>query len=277
MNLAALVERACEATEDKDALPLVELLEWALNRGDRRQNLVPLVMTEDGARRPREALLADPLVDHGRCRRNLFQSSQALVEDYAIIEDRQPVTLFLERLGVPGQVKLRELRTSSSDYWMVQRQIGAEPPRTRANGGYRVFDYEFPFPVADVPAEALQVWLSDKPSSLRLRGRKRAEGSFHGTKTSHGTTPCSWTLDLRRHAWLLCTDGERRKPGDALLSPHPDYEDAPVADIDSELAEVLRQEGIAFGENIPKSPALRRLVLRGEEEMPDAELGRPLS
>lgn len=272
VNLAALVERACEATKDKDALPLVELLEWALNRGERRQNLVPLVMTEDGARRPREALLADPLVDHGRCRRDLFQSSPALVEDYAIIEDREAVILFLERLGVPGQVKLREVRTPSSDYWMVKRQIGAEPPRTRANGGYTVFDYEFPFPVADVPAEALQVWLSDKPSSLRLRGRKRAEGSFHGTKTSRGTTPCSWTLDLRRHAWLLCTDGERRKPGDALLSPHPDYENAPVADIDSELAEVLRQEGIAFGENIPKSPALRRLVLRGEEEMPDAEL-----
>ncbi len=272
VKLASVVERACDAVEDKDDLPLVELLEWALRRGERRQDLVPLVMTEDGARRPREALLADPLVDHGRCRRDLFQNRPALVEDYAFIEGRRAVILFLERLGVAGQVKLRELRTSSTDYWMVQRQIGAEPPRTRANGGYRVLDYEFPFPVADVPAEALQVWLSDRPSSLRHRGRKRAEGSFYGTKTRRGTTPCNWTQDLRHHAWLLCADGKRRKPGDALLSPHPDYEDAPVADIDSEFAEVLRQEGIAFGDNIPKSPALRRLVLRGEEEMPDAEL-----
>lgn len=54
-------------------------------------------MTEDGDRKPREALLADPLVDHGRCRRDLFQSSPALLEDYAIIEDRRAVVLFLER------------------------------------------------------------------------------------------------------------------------------------------------------------------------------------
>ncbi|MDE2977276.1 MAG: DUF3883 domain-containing protein [Acidobacteriota bacterium] len=87
-----------------------------------------------------------------------------------------------------------------------------------------------------------------------------------------GTKPCAWIRGLRRHAWLLCEDGRRRKPSDVLLSPDLDYEDAPVADIDSELAEVLQREGIKFGEKIPKSPALRRLVLRGNEEIPDAEL-----
>lgn len=274
VKLASVVERACNAAEAKDELPLVELVEWALGRGDQRQDLVPLVMTEDGSRKPTDALLADPIVDHGACRRPLFSTKSPLVEDYAIIENSSAVGQFLEQAGVPGQVKLDEHITSysSGQGSLVERRIGVNAPRTSVKGGYRVFDWDFPFKADDVPAEALQQWLSGKPSALRGRGRRRATGSHYGSTLARGTKVCTWLRVMRSRSWLLCTDGKRRKPSDVLLSPDLDYESAPVADIDPELAEVLQQEGIKFGESIPKSPALRRLAVRGDEEMPDTEL-----
>lgn len=274
VKLASVVGEACNAGDGADGFPLVELLEWALHRGDQRQDLVPFVMTEDGPRKPADALIADPVVDHGACRRQIFGTKSPLVEDYAIIEDRGAVVLFLERLGVPGQAKLKERRTryASSQRLYVLREILAEPPKTSLHSGYQVVDYHFPFSVADVPVEALQDWLSGSPSSFGGFGRKRAEGRFHGLKLTRGSAPCTWIRDLRNHAWLLCADGDRHKPSDVLLSPDADYEGAPVAAIDPELANVLQQEGIEFGTTIPKSPAVRRLALRGDEEMPDAEL-----
>ncbi len=272
--LESVIRRVCDAADNRDKLPLVELLEWALGRGDRRQGLVPLVMTEHGARRPVEAVLADPLVDHGICRRMLFHHMPPLVEDYAIIEDRHAVVLFLERLQVPGRVELKPLTTlyRSHDKQQVQRRIGAEAPQTKQSRGYTVFDYDFPFKVENIPAEALQDWLTSEPSRLRSRGRLRAVGSYYGPQESRGTNPCAWIQELRGHAWLLCKDGERRKPSEVRLSPDPDYEDAPVADIDPELATCLQQEGIDFGTAVPKSPVLRRLTLRGGEDIPDAQL-----
>ncbi len=274
VTLASVINSVCESAGDRDELPLVELLEWALGRGDRRQGLVPLVMTEDGARRPKEAVLADPIVDHGNCRRRLFHRKGPLVEDYAIIEDRHAAVLFLERLDVPGRVDLKSLSTwyGLRDKQQVQRRIGAEAPQTTQRSGYTVSDYDFPFETEDVPPEALQDWLTSEPSRLRGRGRLRAEGSRYGPQVSRGTKPCAWIRALREHAWLLCQDGERRKPSEVRLLPDPDYEDAPVADIDPELARHLQQEGIEFGIAVPKSPALRRLAVRGGEDMPDAQL-----
>ena len=270
VRLAAVIRDACNTVGAEDGFPLVELLEWALHRGDQRQDLVPLVMTENGPRRPADSLLADPVVDHGACRRQIFGAKSPLAEDDAIIEDRRAVTLFLERLGVPGQVKLQErrVRYTSSQRSLVERQIGAEPPKTGVRSGYQVVDYHFPFPLADVPAEAVQDWLSGSPSSFSGIGRKRAEGSYWGTKSARGTTSCGWIRDLQSHAWLLCRNGERHRPSEVLLSPDADYEGAPVAAIDPELAKVLQQEGIEFGTTIPKSPALHRLVLCSDEDTP---------
>ena len=191
VKLASVVERACNAAEDKDELPLVELLEWALGRGDRRRDLVPLVMTEDGPRKPADALLADPLVDHGACRRPLFGTKSPLVEDYAIIENSSAVVRFLERAGVPGQVELAEHVTPyrNGQGSLVEQRIGANAPRTKVNGGYKVFDYDFPFKAGDVPAEALQQWLSGKPSALKGRGRRRATGSRYGPTVAREREP----------------------------------------------------------------------------------------
>jgi hypothetical protein len=63
-------------------------------------------------------------------------------------------------------------------------------------------------------------------------------------------------------------------PEEVLLDEDPDYEDAPVAIIGKELAAILKGEGVVFGRNIPRAPAIRRLAARGGsiEESQLAEL-----
>ena len=107
-RLADIVRRGCADADDGNDFPLVELLDWAVARGANRQDLVPLVLTEDGAHKPSVALLADPLVPGGEDRRRLFRSVPALVQDYALIDDQQTAVRFIERLGVCGNATLKE-------------------------------------------------------------------------------------------------------------------------------------------------------------------------
>ena len=83
VKLSSLVREAFMDSEGKIDTRLVALLEWAMNRGINRQDLVPLVLTEQGAKRPSDALLADPLVDGGIDRRKIFPDQPALIADYA--------------------------------------------------------------------------------------------------------------------------------------------------------------------------------------------------
>ena len=57
-----------------------------------------------------------------------------------------------------------------------------------------------------------------------------------------------------------------------MIEADPDFEDAPVADIDEDLASRLTEEGLRFGSRVPKSPIMRRLKLRGGADLPDEEL-----
>ena len=278
VTLASLVGRACDEAEDPDDLPLVDLLEWALSRGDRRQDLVPLVHTEDGAREPADALLADPLVEGGGSRRKLFPDNPALIAAYAAIGDRRAVVLFLERLGVRGAGKLD---TKSTHVWSSREaaeRIGVDewevqPAKSSGrDAGYTVIDHAFPFEVDEIPADALQYWLSHEHACLHRRGTRSARSSYYGTQYSPGRKPASWVSALQEHPWLLCKDGVRRKPADVLLAPDPDFEDAAIAVIDADLAPRLAAEGVRFGAAIPRSPVLRRLARRGTTDMPDGEL-----
>ena len=279
VELASLIRRACEDAENKDDLPLVELVEWALSQGDRRQDLVPLVLTEQGAREPREALLADPLVKGGRSRRELFHKP-ALIEDYAVIGDPRAVVLFLERLGVCGGRVLDKKMTKVDHYQRgrVAELIGvAENAIKQANSsGYTVVDYEFRFKVKKVPPDALQDWLSHEHAALRDKGRWNAQSFYYSKRSTRGRRLATWVCALQEHPWLLCTDGKRRSPGDVLVQPDPDFDDAPIAHIDPGLASRLIGEGVRFGSGVPKSPALRRLTLRGATEMPEDELAELL-
>ena len=271
-RLSDLIRQA--ADEDAE-LPLVELLAWALHRGDNRQDLVPLVLTEEGPCKPEAALVADPLVQGGRNRRLLFRQP-ALVADYATIDDRPSVVAFLQRLGVGGGGALEE-RTEDIHRWdrgRVATLLGIDESQVKAanNRGYSVKDYLFPFEIDGVPPDALQDWLTRERDAFRGKGRRSADSSFSYPRFTQGQAPAQWVRDLQTHAWLLCTDGERRKPGELLLEADPDREDAPVADIDAGLASGLQEAGVEFGVEVPLSPALRRLERRGATDMADGDL-----
>ena len=271
-RLSDLIRQA--ADEDAE-LPLVELLAWALHRGDNRQDLVPLVLSEEGPCEPEDALVADPLVQGGRNRRLLFRQP-ALVADYAAIDDRRSVVAFLQRLGVGGEGALEE-RTEGVGRWnrgRVATLLGIDESEVEDanNRGYSVKDYRFPFEVDSVPPEALQSWLTLEHDALREKSCRSADSSFSYPRFTQGQAPAQWVRDLQTHAWLLCTDGERRKPGEVLLEADPDREDAPVADIDAGLASRLEEEGVEFGGEVPLSPALRRLERRGATDMADGDL-----
>ena len=272
VKLADLIQRAAdEGTE----LPLVDLLAWALRRGSNRQDLVPAVLTEEGPREPSKALVADPLVRGGRSRRCLFKQP-ALVADYSAIAAPQSVVAFLDRLGVRGDGRLENTRTwvGRYDRARVAALLGVDESQVELanNDGFFVEDHGFPFAVARVPPKALQDWLSLEHHALRGKGRLSASSFYSYGRSTQGRAPARWVRDLQRHDWVLCTDGERRTPEEVLLAADPDRDDAPIADIDADLASRLKEEGVGFGGAVPRSPALRRLERRGATEMDDSDL-----
>ncbi len=273
-ELADIVKQACAAAEEGSDFPLVELLDWALARGANRQDLVPLVLTEDGQREPSESLAADPLVPGGTARRLLFPDVPALVDDYAIIDDQHAVVLFLERLGVRGGVALAERRSPGFSESHVATELGIEADKVKPanHNGWTICDYELPFSVEAVPSDALQEWLSHEHTLLAHKGKRKAVSKYYGEQTTYGERLSSWASALAEHPWIFCQDGQLRRPGDVLLDPHPDFEGAPLAEVDRDLANRLEQEGVRFGVNISRSPVLRRLEVRGPSDLSEDEL-----
>ena len=236
-----------------------------------------MVLTVEGVRKPEDALLADPLVEGGESRCRLFPDKPALIERYAQIDNPHAVVLFLERLGVCGGGVLTEKATVVGRYSSdrVAALIGIyEQEVEPANvSGYTVLDYDFPFRLENVPFDSLQDWLSREHVALRGKGTWKARSEYYRyERVTHGRKPATWVQALQEQPWLLCTDDQRRKPGDVLMEPDPDFEEAPIAVIDGSLATRLSEEGVRFGAGVPKSPVLRRLALRGASDMPDDEL-----
>ena len=275
VELSSVIADAFKDSEGNRDSRLVALLEWAMNRGLNRRDLVPLVLTEQGAKRPTDALLADPLVEGGIYRRKMFPDKPALISDYAAIDDRNAVVLFLERLGLCGVYPFKETSVPQFGPEAVATMLDIDKrhvDRARANR-YTVLDYEFPFRLENVSFDALQSWLSLEHAAFHGKGSRSANSSFHGPRITPGRSgTASWVYSLQVHPWLLCTDGQRRRPADVLLEPDPDFEDAPIAEIDPSLGDRLKEEGVQFGSNVQKSPALRRLSLRGASDMSDSEL-----
>lgn len=274
--LRDIVRRGCADADGGNHFPLVELLDWAVARGPNRQNLVPLVLTEDGAHKPSVALLADPLVPGGEDRRRLFPNVPALVEDYALIDDQQAAVRFIEGLEVRGDATLKERRFPVGyDKQAVGKRLGIEldqiKPAALASG-WTVLDYDLPLNVQTVPLDALQSWLSREHTLLAHKGTLKATSSYHGPKTTDGVRRSRWVKELEQLPWILCDNGERRKPADLLLQADSDYEDAPLAEIDRDLANRLEREGIRFGTNISRSPVLFRLEKQGSSNLPDTDL-----
>ena len=193
-RLSAVVREACESAADPAGPPLVSLVQWAIHRGDKRQDLVPLVLTENGARRPAEALLADPLVVGGRSRRLLFPKVPALVADYGQLDDHEALVLFLERLGVRGSGTLDAHTRSFNQNGQedVAKRIGVDERDVEPANfeGYRVVNHSFPFAVEDVPPDALQDWLSREHAAFRDKGRRYATSHYFEPLKTSGQALC---------------------------------------------------------------------------------------
>lgn len=276
VSLSSLVQQAFSGAEGDHDLRLIALLEWALSRGPDRRDLVPWVLTEQGARKPSDALLADPLVEGALYRRKICPDKPALVADYASVDDRAKVIHFLERLGVCAGDPLREIETRLGRYSKreVAKMLGISKDNVMEanNDGYTVLDHGFPFRLDEVDLDALQIGLTRGLSFLRGKGRRNAKSHYYGrivTYGRHGTA--AWVRALQAHPWLLCDDGQRRKPAEVLLHPDPDFEGA-IGSVDPSLAERLQAEGVQFGSEVQKSPALRRLSRRGADPLADSEL-----
>ena len=281
VRLSSLVQQALSNAEGDHDLRLVALLEWALSRGAERGDLVPWVLTEQGARKPSDALLADPVVEGALYRRKICPDKPALVKDYASVDDYAAVVRFLERIGVCAGDPLREIKTSLSRF--SKREVAGMLGVSRDNvmeankDGYTVIDHGFSFRLDDVDLDALQTGLTRGLSFLKGKGRRNARSQYHGrlfTPGGHGTA--AWVGALKSHPWLPCDDGQRRKPAEVLLHPDPDFEDAPIGSIDPALAERLQEEGVQFGSDVQKSPTLRRLSRRGADQLADSELAKLL-
>ena len=197
-----------------------------------------------------------------------------MVADYSAIADRQSVVAFLERLGVRGDGKLEEHTERVYRPDRVADLLGVHTSQVEpANSqGYSVIDHHLPFAIDYAPPGALQEWLTLQHDAFQRRGRRTADSHYRHWRSTPGRTPAQWIRDLRSHDWLLCTDGERRRPAEVLLAADPDREDAPIADIEADLASRLAEEGVDFGGAVPRSPALRRLERRGATGMDDDPL-----
>ncbi len=279
VTLAGVVQRVFNASAPTKELPLVELLEWAMGRNERRQDLVPLVLTEAGPRPANAALVADPLVERGQYRRGVFPHLSPLVEEYALINEGAAVELFLRRLGVEGEGRLVERSTHAWSPDEVARALQIERSRVKkATRGYAIKDLHFPFDAMKVDAEALQEWLVREHHRLRqCMSRRWADSSHYSQQRTEGERPCDWVASLQKRAWILCRDGTRRMPEEVLCEPDPDFEDATIADLDAGLAKWLKEKGVRFGAAIPKSPALRRLARKGSTDIPDSALADLIS
>lgn len=260
VSLSELVEKACSSHASP---PLVSLLKWALSRGPNRCDLLPLVLTEAGPRRPEVSLMANPLVPNGECRRRLFPALPALENAYYSLPNRLAARLFLERCGVAGKLDLKQgsEKFESKDKRRVAEslQMNIRSIPRSDNYGYEVVDWKLPVDVATADVDALRDWLSDGCEALQEKGRKRARCHYYGEFYEFpGTALSTWLQQLVDCPWIRCEDGITRRPTDLLLAPDPEYEDAPIARLDARLARVLSAEGMRFGSELKRASSLTR-------------------
>ncbi len=278
--LAALVNRAFKKSIGA-AAPLVDLLYWAIGRGGYRQDLVPLVKTEAGPRKPEEALLADPLVPDAKYRRLLYSNLSPLSGEYGVLDKK--ALAFMERLGVKGAGELVEVKAWKDrglSKANAARRLGVEVDAMEAANpsGYSIVDFALPFSCqkGDDFCNAVEAWLTAEHRGLERKGRLSANSKYNRPRHTYGTKSATWVSEIEATPWVRCTDQIRRRPGDVLLKPDLNFDDVPVAVMSSALAERLQQEGVKFGARLLQSPALRQLERRGQGELKDKELAELL-
>ena len=222
------------------------------------------------------ALLADPYVEHGGDRRQLFPTTPAIAAAYFVNDPKNGGAhewrVFLERTGAMGglQVQTLEDSASRSDRQKVAKFLGLDVAAIAEsnNSGYQLvdFDIEPSLPDPDAPSElraALATWLTDGYRVLKKTGWRQCSYFYYETYTRKGSVQSTWVIKLSELAWVPCNDEKLRCPREALPSSDPAREDAPVAKLSLELLSVLDQEGVKFGTAIPEATSLSKLLVTG--------------
>ena len=251
---------------------------WAKHRN--RPDLLARVLVESsgGSRGipTDEAFLADPYVEPSQGRRHWFPAKSAVSAAYLEQDPKNANAhewrTFFERTGIKGKLEVRTVENHASRWerGRVAEFLSLEVDAINGSndGGYELldFDVEPNLPDPDAPEELrkmLAPWLEDGYRALERKGRRKAQYFYQSRHNRTGNAPSAWVTRLTDLAWVPCEDGELRHPRDVLPSPDPGREDAPVANLSSDLLHVLDQEGVKFGSAIPEATALRRLSAGG--------------
>ena len=223
-----------------------------------------------------DALLANPYVDHGQDRRQLFEAAPAIAAAYFEDDPKSGGTyewrVFFEKARALGKVDVQRVakRCCREERQRVAAFLGRTVAEiTESNdGGYQLLDFDIMprLPSPDAPEElrkSLATWLNDGWGALKQTGRRKTSYFYRHKRELVGTKPSAWVTKLSKLAWVPCDDGKLRCPEDALPTPDPAREDAPVAQLSPELLSVLDQEGLGFGTAMPEATSLRRLLATG--------------
>lgn len=255
---------------------LVPLAQWA--RRLRRSDLLTHVLVDDGNRqvgRPtKEALLADPYVVDGAIRRRLSRSVDVVSGAYQDASDGQAHewARFFEESGVTGAVTVWRVPVKSPSKTDAERFAAVDVDYSTQ--GYTLVDYDLRWssrqsvlPGLSMPedAPALSAWLSSGAVALRGFGRRRVVWFYYREQAKQGSALSTWAATLTELAWVPCQDGQYRRPAAVLPREDDVRDDAPVADLDAQLVEVLASEGVGFGTDIPEALSLRKLQKVGNQ------------
>ena len=279
------------SSADSDWSPLLSLGHWA-KHGDRPDLLVYVLVESAGNLQGvpvGDALLADPYVEHGQDRRQLFGAVPAIASAY--LEDDPKSSgphewrVFFEKAHALGRLAVRKI-AQRCERWERQRLatfLGRKVPdyTTSNDNGYRLLDFDVTpsLPDPNAPEElrrSLAPWLADGFAALKQTGRRKASYFFRRPDELVGHTQSTWVTKLSTLAWVPCDDHKLRCPKDTLPASDPAREDAPVAQLPPELLRVLDQEGLRFGTAIPTATSLRRLLATGSS-LEGADLAELLS
>lgn len=280
ISLREVIEVATTALASSptpDWSALVPLGHWAMHRN--RPDLLTYVHVESETGQfgvpVSEALLADPYVERGQCRRHLFPTkptvSAAYLEQDPKNANQYEWRDFSEKAGVQGAIRVQTVKSEASQRgrYEVAKFLRLEEIGRSNNKGYTMLDFD----IEEIPGEgaskevraAVAAWLEDGFNALRGKGYRKAEYSYYGSCSRTGTRPSKWVIKLSKLAWVPRDDGELSRPQDVLSNSDPAREDVSVAKLSRELLAVLQEEGVAFGTAIPEATLVHRLSKVGSQ------------
>ena len=283
--------KALISSASPDWSPLLPFGHWAKHR-ERPELLTHVLVESEGELQGKPvtaALLANPYVEHGQDRRRLFPTAPAIAATYFEADPKSGGTyewrVFFEKALALGKLEVERAVTWC---WRGQRQHVArflgctEAEITESNNsGYELLDFDIKpsLPSPDASEElrrSVATWLDDGFGALKQTGRRKTSYFYWHKREIVGSKPSSWVTKLSELAWVPCDDGRLRCPKDALPTPDPAREDAPIAQLSSELMAALDQEGLGFSKAIPEATSLRRLLAAGSR-LEARELAQVLS